>query len=80
MVDYFDDVGEGNFDDVAVGALHFDARFGERLRHLHAADNAAHACAVGGDDFYVVFGVERLQGGESFGDFHVCCVLSVIRC
>jgi hypothetical protein len=21
MVDYFDDVGEGNFDDVAVGAL-----------------------------------------------------------
>lgn len=80
VVDYFDDVGEGNFDDVAVGALHFNARFGERLSHLHAADNAAHACAVGGDDLYIIFGVKRLQCGESFGDFHLFDVLSVIRC
>jgi hypothetical protein len=69
-----DDLGDGvesDFDDLAVGALDFDAGFGESLRRLHAFDDAAHARAVLGYDLYVVFAVERLQGSERFNYFHV---------
>jgi hypothetical protein len=66
----FYDVGEGDFDDFAVGAFHFDAWFGERLRRLHAADYAAHAAAVIRDNLYVVFAVKRLKSCERFCNFH----------
>jgi hypothetical protein len=72
---------ERDFDDLAVGAFHLDAWDGERLCHLHAADDAAHALAVGRDDFNVVLAVERPEGCEGFGDFHcLCTALSLVHC
>lgn len=69
VVNDFDDVGERNFDEFAA-AFDFDARFSKRLRCFHAADDAARARAVFGDDLDIIFAVERLECGESFGDFH----------
>jgi hypothetical protein len=60
VVYYLDDVGERYFDYLAVGAFHFDAGLGKRLRGLHAADDAAHAVAVVCENLYVVFAVKRL--------------------
>ena len=50
---------EGDFDDLAVGALNLDAGRCQRLCGLHAADDAAYAVAVRCDDFDVVFAVKR---------------------
>jgi hypothetical protein len=79
MVYDFDDVGEGYFDDFAVGALHFDAGLGESLRGLHAADYAAHTAAVFGHYLYIVFAVERLQCCQGFCNFHDFSFLSFGR-
>ncbi len=70
MVNDFADRIESYFDDFAVGAFHLDARLGQSLSSFHAADNTTHAVAVRHHDLNVVFPVERLQGGESFGYFH----------
>lgn len=70
MVDDFRDEIEMDFDDFAVGPLDFNARLGERLRHLQAADYSAHAVAADRHDFDVVFPVEGLQSSESFSNFH----------
>jgi hypothetical protein len=67
------DFGKGYLDDFAVGAFHLDAGPGESLRHLHAADDAAHAMAVLRDDLDVILPVKRFKGCEGFGDFH--CLL-----
>lgn len=66
----FDDVGEGDFNYLAVGALYFDAGLCQRLRRLHTADDAAHAIAVFRDNLYVVFTVKRLERCKGFGNFH----------
>lgn len=58
----FGDDRERNFDDLAVGALDFDARRGQRLRHLHTVNDATYALAVGRDDLDIVFAVEGFQG------------------
>lgn len=71
MVYDFDDVGEGDFNNLAVGTLHLDAGLGESLRRLHTTDDAAHAAAVLRDDFNIVMPIKRFEGGESFGDFHL---------
>src|SRR2546429_7972044 len=73
MIYDFGDGCERDFDDLAVGAFDLDARRGERLRHLHAANDAADALAVRSDDFDVVFAVEWFQSCEGFGDFHCLC-------
>jgi hypothetical protein len=72
IYDFGDDC-ERDFDDLAVGAFDLDARCGERLRHLHTANNAANALAVRSDDFDVVFAVEWFQSCEGFGNFHCLC-------
>jgi hypothetical protein len=66
----FDDAGEGYFDYLAVGAFHFEAGLGERLRGLHAADYAPHAAAVVCDYLYVVFPVKGLERCKGFCNFH----------
>ena len=73
MIYDFGDGCERDFDDLAVGAFDLDARRGERLRHLHAANDAADALAVRSDDFDVVFAVEWFQSCEGFGNFHCLC-------
>jgi hypothetical protein len=78
VVNDFCDFGEGDFDDFTVGAFHLDAGFGESLRHLHAADDAAHMIAALRDDFDVAFAVKRLERCEGFCDFQ--CVLPRFLC
>ena len=59
-----------DFNYFAIGALDFNARLRQRLRHLHAEDTPAHAVAVFGDDLDVILVVKRLERSKSFGDFH----------
>ena len=61
MVLDLSDVREPYLDDFAVGAFNFDAGGGEGLSSFHAADYAANPFAVAGNDFNIVFSVERLQ-------------------
>jgi hypothetical protein len=70
MIDDFRDGGKRYLDDLAVGYFHLQARGRQCLCGLHAADDAAHAIAVRGNDLYVVLAVERLECCEGFGDFH----------
>ena len=70
MVYNFRDRIARNFDYFAVGAFDLNARSGERLRHLHTADDAAHSATFFRYDFYVIFAVERLQSSDGFGYFH----------
>jgi hypothetical protein len=70
MIYDFRDGREGYLDDLAIGHFQLQARSGQGLRCFHAADDAAHAIAVSGNDLYVVMTVERLQCCEGFGDFH----------
>ncbi len=71
MVNYLYDVCEVNFDYLAVGALHLDAGFCERLRGLHTAHYATYARAVACYYLHVVFAVKRLQCCEGFCYFHL---------
>ena len=48
------DAGEGDFDNLAVGAFNLDAGLGEGLCGLHAADDAADAVAVFCDNFDII--------------------------
>ena len=48
---------KGDFNDIAVGTFHLDARRGQRLRGFHAAHNATNAPAIEGRDLDVVFAV-----------------------
>jgi len=61
---------KGNLDDLSVCDLNLDARSGEGLGGLHAANFASHAPAVRGNNLHVVFAVKRLQRGECFGYLH----------
>lgn len=80
MVNDLYDVGEGDFDDFAVGALNLDAGLGEGLCGLHAADDAAHAISVFGDDFDIIFIIERPERRESFCYFHCCNLILSLKC
>ena len=62
---------EGYLYDLAVGALNLDAGSREGLCGFHAANRAAYAPAVSGDNFHVVLAVEWLQGRERFCYLHV---------
>ncbi len=80
MIDDFRDGGKRYFDDLAVGHFHLEARRRQCLCSLHAADDAAHAIAVRGNDLYVVLTVERLECCEGFGYFHfIVTALSLFR-
>lgn len=76
VVDDLDDHVKRDFDDLTIGAFDLNARFGERLRHLQTLDDAAHTVASFGDDLYILFTVERLQGREGFCDFH--CINTIL--
>lgn len=56
---------------LTVGALDLYAGSREGLGGFHAANCAADAPAVSGDDLYVVFAIEWLQGCERFCYLHV---------
>lgn len=75
MVFDFSDGRERNFDDLAVGHLHFDAGGRQCLGGFHTPNRSPDPPPIGCDDLYVVFAVERLQCGERFGYFHVCLFL-----
>lgn len=70
MILDFDDGGEGDLYDLAARNLHLDARRGEGLGRLHAANRAAHPPAVSRNDLYVVLAVKWLQSCECLGYFH----------
>jgi hypothetical protein len=70
------DLGDGRkwyLDDLASGHFYLHARRSQCLCGLHAADDAAHAIAIRGDDLHVVPAVEWLECGEGFGHFHSFC-------
>jgi hypothetical protein len=70
------DFGDGRkryLDDLSSGHFHLEARRSQCLGGLHAADDAAHAIAVRGDDLHVVLAVEWLECCEGFGHFHSFC-------
>jgi len=69
-VDYFSDAGKSDLNYFAVGTLDLDARGGQCLRSLHAANNAPDALTVDGDDLDVIFSVKRLKGRKGLGNFH----------
>jgi len=69
-VDYFSDAGKSDLNYFAVGTLDLDARGGQCLRSLHAANNAPDALTVDGDDLDVIFAVKRLKGRKGLGNFH----------
>jgi hypothetical protein len=69
-VDYFSDAGKSDLNYFAVGTLDLDARCGQCLRSLHAANNAPDALTVDGDDLDVIFAVKRLKGRKGLGNFH----------
>ena len=56
----FRDVRKRNLDDLSIWTKHLDARCGECLRRLHAADSAPYTASIGGDDFDIIFAVKRL--------------------
>ena len=60
VIDDFDDVGKGDFDDLTIGPLDLDAGRGQGLCILQAAHDAAHAVPVAGHNFDIAFAVERL--------------------
>ncbi|MDT4966335.1 MAG: hypothetical protein QOJ64_1072 [Acidobacteriota bacterium] len=70
MVYDFGDGREWDLDDLAITTFDLDTGGSQRLGGLHASNNAAYAIAVAGDDFDVVFAVERAQGCEGFCYFH----------
>jgi hypothetical protein len=63
--------GERNLYDLSVGALNLNAGSREGLGGFHAANRAANAPAINGDDFHVVFAIQWLQGRERFCYLHV---------
>jgi hypothetical protein len=67
----FVNVRKRDFDNLAVGAFHLERGRCQGLRSSHAADDAAHMLAVERDYLYVVFAIERLEGCEGFGYFHL---------
>ena len=50
---------EWNFDDLSVWAKYLDAWRSERLRGFHAADDTSDSSSISGNNFDVVFSVER---------------------
>ena len=70
MIFDFGDGGKRDLHDLAVRNLHFDAGSREGLRHLHAANRAAHPLAVDRNDLHIVLAVKWLQSGERLGYFH----------
>jgi hypothetical protein len=72
MVFDFSDRGKGYLDDVAIRAFNLHARSRQGLRSFHASHNASDATSVERDNLDVVFAIERLESGESLGDFHSC--------
>jgi hypothetical protein len=60
-----------DFDDLAVGAFHLYAGSGECLGRFHAANDTPDSLAVNRDNLNIAFAVQRLQGCECFGHFHV---------
>jgi hypothetical protein len=73
MIDDFRDGRKWYLDNFATGHFHLQARRGQGLCGFHAADNAAHAIAVRGDDLHVIMAIEWLECCEGFGDFHCLC-------
>jgi hypothetical protein len=71
MILYLGDCREGNLYDLSVGALNLNAGSREGLGGFHAANCAADAPAVSGDDFHVVLAIQGLQGCERFCYLHV---------
>jgi hypothetical protein len=71
VINYFGDEIEGDFDYFTIGPLNFDAGGGQGLGGLHAAHHAAHAMPVGGYNFDIAHAVERLQGRQGLGHFHL---------
>ena len=71
-VDYFSDAGKSDLNYFAVGTLDLDARGGQCLRSLHAANNAPDTLTVGGDYLDIIFAVKRLKGRKGLGNFHDC--------
>ena len=62
--------GKGDFHDLSISDLDFDAGRGEGLGRFHAPHCATHSPAVGRNDLDIVFTVKGLQGRERFGYFH----------
>jgi hypothetical protein len=71
MILYLGDCREGNLYDLSVGALNLYAGSCEGLGGFHAANCAAYAPAVSGDNFHVVLAIQWLQGCERFCYLHV---------
>jgi hypothetical protein len=69
-VDYFRYAGKRDLDYFAIGNLDLDARRGQCLSSLHAANNAPDTLTVGGDYLDIIFAVKRLKGRKGFGNFH----------
>jgi hypothetical protein len=63
--------GKRYLNDLTIGAFYLNAWSGERLRGFHAPDNASHSLAVNRNYLNIVFAIQRLQGRQCFGYFHV---------
>ena len=70
VVDDFDDRGERNFHDLAIGPFNFYTGRCQCLSSLHAAHNAPYAMSVIRNDFDIAFAVEQSKGRQGFCNFH----------
>lgn len=70
VISDFGNCWEGNFYDLAVSTLNFDAGGSESLCGLHAANRTPHASAIRSDDLHIVFAIEWLQSCKRFSYFH----------
>ena len=70
VIDDFDNGRKRHFHDLTVSAFDFNAGRCERVRSLHAADDAAHTNSLRRYDFDISLVVQRLQRCQCFCYFH----------
>ena len=70
VIDYLYDRGEGDLDDLTVGAFNLYTRRTQSVRGLHTSHYPTDAMAVGGNDFDIAFAVQRPKGCQGSRYFH----------